>query len=238
MSVRKLVLYILLPLFAVVLLLTACSVVAVMLLDESPITAQIATSPDFIPMMTGMRTIQENIRSAVKQGPGTERTLELTEREFNALLAGSIGNPFTASFLRIPEEMKRGRLELENGIFIFLYPYDIGRDTPFGRFLNLRCRFRFSIDGGRATVTVLECKAGAFSVPRGRVQEFVERKMKECYFRKPVEQVVREGVVSWRTERERAILCYRPFELIEAADRVWNPDGSRKIRRTLEKIAR
>lgn len=238
MTFRKLVFYVLLPLFGIVLLLTVCSIFAAMLLDESPITTQIPASQDFIPMMTAMRTINANIRSAVQQGPGGEQTLELTEREFNALISGTLGNPFTASFLRIPEEMKRGRLELENGVFRFLYPHDIGRDTPFGRFLNFRCRFRMEIENGILAIRILECKAGAFSVPVSKVQAFVEKKLKESYFGTPAEQVVREGVIRLKAEKEKALLLYRPFELIEAADRVCSPDGSRKIRKTLQKIAR
>ncbi len=240
MTFRKLVLYVFLPLFLAVILLTIGSILAAMLLDESPITAQIPSSLDFTPMMTGMRTVNQSLYSALSQPPGKEQILELTEREFNALIAGSVNNPFAASLInvRLPDELKNGRLELESGVFTLLYPYDIQMDTPFGRFINIRCKFQLEIQRGVPVIRILSCKAGAFSIPGSKVQKTVEQKMEERYFGKSADKIIREGVVSLKMINEKAILRYRPYELIETADRIYNPDGSRRIRQTIRRMVR
>ena len=240
MTFRKLVFYVLLPLFLLLLLLTAGSVCAAMLLDEMPITSKLASSLDFTPMMTGMRSVNRSIYSALRQPPGKEEVLELTEREFNALLAGTAGNPFAASLVRIrlPDEVKNGRLVLEDGVFNFFYPYDIQRDTPFGRYINIRCRFRLSIRNGEPEIRILSCKAGTLPVSEARVQSIIGKKMREQYSGTPAERIVRAGIVSLTMEEEKAVLRYRPYELIEAADWEFNSDGQPRIRETLRRLVR
>lgn len=240
MTFRKLALYVLLPLFLLLLLLTAGSICAAMLLDQMPITSKLASSLDFTPMMTGMRSVNRSIYSALRQPAGKEEVLELTEREFNALLTGTAGNPFAASLVRIrlPDEMKKGRLVLENGVFSFFYPYDIQRDTPFGRFINIRCRFRLSIRDGELEIRVLSCKAGAFTVPEAKVQSMIGKKLRERYSGTPAERIVRAGIVSLTMKEEKAVLRYRPYELIEAADREYSSGGRSRIRETLRRLVR
>ena len=66
----------------------------------------------------------------------------------------------------------------------------------------------------------------------------IGKKMREQYSGTPAERIVRAGIVSLTMEEEKAVLRYRPYELIEAADRDFNSDGQPRIRETLRRLVR
>ncbi len=235
MKPRKLFLCVLLPLFLLFLFLAGVSFCAAKLIDETAITSRNPAPLDFMSTMTAMQSLNRSIQQAAHQPAGSETVLELTEPEMNALLSNS--SMLSATAAQAPQELKNSRLELSKGVFTLLYPYDLGGNTPFGRFINLRIRFYAEVVNGELNVRIVSCHAGAFPLPRAAVQNVLEKQLDKEYRGSPAEKVVRAGVASLKTEKGKFILRVRPYELIQAADRQFS-GGNPRIRKTLERIAR
>ena len=141
MKLRKLFLCVLLPLFVLFLFLAGVTFCAAKLIDETAVTSQNPAPLDFMSTMTAMQSLNRSVQEAARKPAGSETVLELTEAEVNALLANT--SMLSATATQAPQELKNCRLELSKGIFTLLYPYDLGRNTPFGRFINLRIRHLF-----------------------------------------------------------------------------------------------
>lgn len=234
MKLRKLFLCVLLPLFVLFLFLAGVTVCAAKLIDETAVTSQNPAPLDFMSTMTAMQSLNRSIQEAVRK-PAGETVLELTEAEVNALLANA--SMFSATAPQAPQELKNCRLELSKGIFTLLYPYDLGRNTPFGRFINLRIRFYAEVTNGELNVQIVSCHAGAFPVSRAAVQNVLEKQLDKEYRGTSAEKVIRAGVISLKTEKGKFILRVRPHELIQTADGEFS-NGTPHIRKTLERIAR
>ncbi len=234
MKLRKLFLCVLLPLFVLFLFLAGVTVCAAKLIDETAVTSQNPAPLDFMSTMTAMQSLNRSIQEAVRK-PAGETVLELTEAEVNALLANA--SMFSATAPQAPQELKNCRLELSKGIFTLLYPYDLGRNTPFGRFINLRIRFYAEVTNGELNVQIVSCHAGAFPVSRAAVQNVLEKQLDKEYRGTSAEKVIRAGVISLKTEKGKFILRVRPHKLIQTADGEFS-NGTPRIRKTLERIAR
>ena len=229
MKLRKLFLCVLLPLFVLFLFLAGVTFCAAKLIDETAVTSQNPAPLDFMSTMTAMQSLNRSVQEAARKPAGSETVLELTEAEVNAMLS--------ATATQAPQELKNCRLELSKGIFTLLYPYDLGRNTPFGRFINLRIRFYAEVTNGELNVQIVSCHAGAFPVPRTAVQNVLEKQLDKEYRGSSAEKAVRAGVISLKTEKGKFILRVRPYELIQTADREFS-NGTPRIRKTLERIAR
>ena len=235
MKLRKLFLCVLLPLFVLFLFLAGVTFCAAKLIDETAVTSQNPAPLDFMSTMTAMQSLNQSVQEAARKPAGSETVLELTEAEVNALLANT--SMLSATATQAPQELKNCRLELSKGIFTLLYPYDLGRNTPFGRFINLRIRFYAEVTNGELNVQIVSCHAGAFPVLRTAVQNVLEKQLDKEYRGSSAEKAVRAGVISLKTEKGKFILRVRPYELIQTADREFC-NGTPHIRKTLERIAR
>ena len=226
------------------LLLILLSVLLGLAMDRTSATAK-PPKADFPSMISGMRKLNRQMSRITRAPYGTETQLTFSEAEFNAISNSIFGNTFAAALLGgntarplLPQKLLNTRLELKNGIFRLIYTYDTGKNTPFGRYLNLNCRFNAQVENGTLQLKILSCDAGAFPVPDGLAQHYADRLLEQKFKGSPMEKILSEGVIQLRTEEEKLILRYRPQELVDAADKACFGSANNKIRRFLDHYGR
>ena len=229
---------------AVLLLLILLSVLLGLAMDRTSATAK-PPKVDFPSMISGMRKLNRQMSEMTKQPYGTEKQLTFSEAEFNAVSNAVFGNTFAAALLGgntarplLPQELLNTRLSLENGIFRLIYTYDTGKNTPFGRYLNLNCRFDARVENGTLRLKILSCDAGAFPVPDGLAQHYADRLLERKFKGSPMERLLSEGVIHLRAEEGKLKLRYRPQELVDAADKACFGSADNKVRRFLNHYGR
>lgn len=238
--------YIVLSIFGgiLLLLLVLLSILLGLAMDRTSATGK-PPKVDFPAMISGMQKLNRQMSEMTKRPYGTEKQITLTEAEFNAISNAVFGNTFAAALLgsnasraNLPKNLLNARLELKDGIFRLTYTYDTGKNTPFGRYLNLYCRFNARIENGTIQLKILSCDAGDFPIPDGLAQHYADRMLEQKVKGSPAEKIISEGVVRVLAEEGKITLRYRPQELVDAADRACFGTANNKIRRFLNHYGR
>lgn len=226
------------------LILVLLSILLGLAMDRTSATAK-PPKVDFPAMISGMRTLNRQMSGMTKQPYGTEKQMVLSEAEFNAITSAIFGNTFAAALLGgnagkaiLPKELLNTRLEVKDGIFRLTYTYDTGKNTPFGRYLNIFCNFNTRIENGALQLKILSCDAGDFPIPDALAQHYADRLLEQKFKGSPMEKIISAGIIRFLAEDGKLTLRYRPQELVDAADQAFFGSKKNKIRRFLNHYGR
>ena len=225
------------------LLLLALAVVLLALVLDPTSPVRKSKGTDFLSMLSIMRKLNQEMTSIANAPPGIERTLTLTESEFNALAGSLFGNFFAASLpirnngkALLPKEWRNTLLELRDGIFHLTWTRDTGRKTPFGSCLNLFCRFTVRVENGILKWDILSFRIGDLPLPAALVRSYANRHFQRKFRGSPAETILAEGIVLLEADRTgNLVLRYRPRETVDAADRVCFGSANNRIRQFLNR---
>lgn len=228
----------------VVLILLAVAAILLGLAMDSTSAAAKPPKVDFVSMISGMRKLNRQMAKMTKSPRGAERQMTLTEAEFNAVAASFFGNTFAASLLGgagnapLPRELLNTRLQVKDGTFLLTYVHDTGRKTPFGRYVNIYCRFDARVEKGKLRLKILSCDAGSFPVPDGLAQYYLNQFLKQKYTGSNVEKIISDSVIRFQAEDGNLNLRYHPQEMVDTADQVFFGTPDNKVRRFLNRYGK
>jgi len=199
-------------LICALILITAC-ILASMLLDKNPF-AKGLTHPNpelvasaFSKISTSMAggssaddkskdTEKNSLGNLIKIAMDVPAELTLDSNEVNAIFYGMISDDeIFGQSSGIPAAgnsplKELTKLELKDGKIYIEYPLKLNFKTPFGSYINLQCEVIPEIKGKRLYISVVNFKAGSFSIPGKYIQEKVDSAIIVAESDKQLQQVL------------------------------------------------
>jgi hypothetical protein len=172
-------------------------------------------SVDYIALAVANRKLQNEFTFITK----TENYNNIPKKvvfslsEVNALLAiaasGSrmlnmSGNTFSDIFL-----------VFDRGIFCFSASKKFSFSTPFGRYINIRCKFKFNIEKSGFKINIMSIKVGGIFLPKFLIDYFLSRKQ-EIMLNIPFIHKLTLAIREIHTYKDKLVIVYYPKNLRKA----------------------
>ncbi len=206
---------------AIVLLLLIGSGISLSFLFDRSSPAFDSKPLDAVALFRGIGKLNKEFMRLMNLESGENRTIRLSEAEFNALTASFLGAGSPVSMLNDPKIQKKKELlkaitlQLKNGRFLFSYTKETP-DNPFGRYLNIQCGFIAGFENGKDHLAIESCRIGKYSIPSDWVQKELDKKLAQEFRNTPYEKMMREILVRVETSDNSITIEYRPVPLVNA----------------------
>ncbi len=168
---------------------------------------------DFNALNSANRKIQRefNFLTDNQVKTNTPRKISFSALEINALLAMSItsAQTFNSGNKVFSDMIAR----FDNGIFYFNASKKIGFYTPFGRYINIKCDFKFNLSDKTIDFKVLNLEIGRIPVPHFVIDYLVNGK-KDTIYAVPVVQKLLRSVKEINVSKNNIVVIYYPKNLV------------------------
>ena len=148
------------------------------------------------------------------------RKVTFTSDELNALLAVSAsGSQTFGSDKRVFSVVL---LRLANGVFAFSGSKKIPFITPFGRYINIRSKFKLNVNNSELKFDILSFRVGDIPFPKIIINYFQNRE-KDTIKNIGLVQELLYSVKSLKVYKDKIVIVYYPTKLLKVVSRLIYP---------------